>query len=323
MANIFRVERAANKITLGTTGTTINIASHTASRLLALDANKDLTVKAIGTDVQAFGAVLDDLNTLGANAADSEFLVGTGAGALAWENAATARTSLGVGTGDSPAFVGVNLGTGELTCGVIDRAAGTLTLGIGGTPEISITSASSTFGGNLVILDGGTIGQAAGPLLAFDDTNNYLEITGCKVGIGSTTPSELLTLSLGINVGDIGDVIAWGNEYMGGEPQGRLGFTGSDPWRIYIGYGSNQPEHLVIDVSGKVGIGDTSPGELLDVAGNTNVTGVYKVDDIQIISNRVIDARCDDTINSGDATTDGVIDALRDAMITHGLIAAA
>ena len=37
----------------------------------------------------------------------------------------------------------------------------------------------------------------------------------------------------------------------------------------------------------------------------------------------VIDSRCDDTINSGDATTDGVIDALRDAMITHGLIAAA
>ena len=36
---------------------------------------------------------------------------------------------------------------------------------------------------------------------------------------------------------------------------------------------------------------------------------------------RVIDARCDDAINSGDATTDGVIDALRDAMIAHGLIA--
>jgi len=31
----------------------------------------------------------------------------------------------------------------------------------------------------------------------------------------------------------------------------------------------------------------------------------------------------DDAINSGDATTDGVIDALRDAMIAHGLIASA
>jgi hypothetical protein len=37
-----------------------------------------------------------------------------------------------------------------------------------------------------------TIGQAAGPLIAFDDTNNYLEITGCNVGIGTTTPSANL-----------------------------------------------------------------------------------------------------------------------------------
>jgi len=40
----------------------------------------------------------------------------------------------------------------------------------------------------LIISNGGTIGQAAGPLLTFDDSNDYLEITGCKVGIGTTTP---------------------------------------------------------------------------------------------------------------------------------------
>jgi len=51
---------------------------------------------AIGSDVQAFGAVLDDLNTLGAVGADGEFLVGTAAGALAWESGATARASLGL-----------------------------------------------------------------------------------------------------------------------------------------------------------------------------------------------------------------------------------
>lgn len=44
----------------------------------------------------AVDGLLEDLDTLGANSADSEFLVGTGAGALAWENAATARTSLGL-----------------------------------------------------------------------------------------------------------------------------------------------------------------------------------------------------------------------------------
>ena len=80
---------------------------------------------------------------------------------------------------------------------------------------------------------------------------------------------------------------------------------------------------LTIKTTGEVGINDPAPTEKLDVNGNINTTGVVKVDDVQVVGNRVIDARCDDAINSGDATTDGVIDALRDAMIAHGLIAAA
>ncbi len=62
--------------------------------------------------------------------------------------------------------------------------------------------------------------------------------------------------------------------------------------------------------------------ELESSAGMNLVTGAFKVADIQVVGARVVDARCDDAINSGDATTDGVIDALRDAMIAHGLIAA-
>jgi len=54
-----------------------------------------------------------------------------------------------------------NLSTGELTCGSINRAADTLTLEIGGTAEISITSTTITLGGNLIIPDGGTIGSAS------------------------------------------------------------------------------------------------------------------------------------------------------------------
>ena len=53
---------------------------------------------------QRHGTVLDDINTVGQVGADSEFLVGSGAGALAWESGATARTSIGLGTGDSPTF---------------------------------------------------------------------------------------------------------------------------------------------------------------------------------------------------------------------------
>jgi len=59
---------------------------------------------------QAQGDVLDDLNILGVNAADSEFLVGTGAGVLAWESGATVRTSIGLGTGDEPQFATLGIG---------------------------------------------------------------------------------------------------------------------------------------------------------------------------------------------------------------------
>ena len=65
----------------------------------------------IGVDTQAHGAVLDDLNTLGAVGADGDLLVGTGAGAFAYENGATARASLGLGTA---AVVNTGVALGEV-----------------------------------------------------------------------------------------------------------------------------------------------------------------------------------------------------------------
>jgi len=47
----------------------------------------------------AVDGVLEDLDTLGANASIAQFLVGTGAGALAWEKDATVRASLGLTIG--------------------------------------------------------------------------------------------------------------------------------------------------------------------------------------------------------------------------------
>jgi hypothetical protein len=57
--------------------------------------------------------------------------------------------------------------------------------------------------------------------------------------------------------------------------------------------------------------------------GNVDSSGYFSVDGTQVVSNRVIDVRIDDTINDTlwDSTTAGVLDAVRDACITHGLIA--
>ena len=86
----------------------------------------------IGTNVQAWGEVLDDLNTLGAATADNQFLVSTGAGVLAWESGATARTSLNVdvaGTDNSTdvtlagALDYITISGQEITRNAIDLAA--------------------------------------------------------------------------------------------------------------------------------------------------------------------------------------------------------
>ena len=58
--------------------------------------------------------VLEDLDTLGAAASDGQFIVADGAGSFAYESGATVRTSLGLGTGDSPTFTDLTL-SGDLT----------------------------------------------------------------------------------------------------------------------------------------------------------------------------------------------------------------
>jgi len=61
-------------------------------------------------------------------------------------------------------------------------------------PQDLSRNATPTFAG-LIIANGGTIGQAAGPLITFDDTNNNLVIAGCTVGIGTTDSDFKLNLS--------------------------------------------------------------------------------------------------------------------------------
>lgn len=58
--------------------------------------------------------VLEDLDTLGAAASNGQFIVATGAGAFAYESGNTVRTSMGLGTSDSPSFSGLTV-NGALT----------------------------------------------------------------------------------------------------------------------------------------------------------------------------------------------------------------
>jgi streptogramin lyase len=93
------------------------------------------------------GGVLEDLDTLGAAAADGEFIVATGAGTLAWESGTTLRTSIGVGTGDSPQFTAVELGNASDT---------TLTRVSAGVVAIEGNNIYMVGGADVAIADGGT-----------------------------------------------------------------------------------------------------------------------------------------------------------------------
>ena len=74
--------------------------------------------------------VLDDLGALSAPASDGQFIVATGAGAFQYESAATARTSLGLGTIATQASNSVDIDGGAIDGAVIganSAAAGTFT----------------------------------------------------------------------------------------------------------------------------------------------------------------------------------------------------
>lgn len=102
--------------------------------------------------------------------ADSQVLVGTGSGTYQAESGATLRTSLGLGLGDTPQLAGLNLATGTLTTGNIDRAAGgTLNLKISGTNKVRIDNAN-------VYLDGTTRIYEYPAVIRHSTGDSYLQI---------------------------------------------------------------------------------------------------------------------------------------------------
>lgn len=190
--------------------------------------------------------------------------------------------------------------------------------------------------------------------------NSPIYTDGTNVGIGTASPAKKLHIKETIEYGvATHDTIKIETLHDGGtttNPTSHGGlcweFAGYDFGRIHVvqtnpslawtnrmafctmdGSGGTALERMAIDNSGSVLIGATaavgterfrvngdvySDGDVLLASGK-----VFKINGVQVVGARVIDARCDDAIDSGDATTDGVIDALRDAMIAHGLIAAA
>lgn len=150
-----------------------------------------------------------------------------------------------------------------------------------------------TVGGpSMTVPDGWTLGQAAGPLLTFDDALNYLEITGCSVGIGIAVPTQMLTMAGNIdfsvnaditqNTADASDnrrirlcgggavgstrggyMVMYGNEYVGSEGVWAIG-AGNDAAAGYMNFATQGLDRMRILRNGNIGIGTVAPGSLTE-----------------------------------------------------------
>ncbi|KKL93956.1 hypothetical protein LCGC14_1869530, partial [marine sediment metagenome] len=184
---------------------------------------------------QNHGDVLDDLNTVGPVGADSEFLVGTGAGALAWESGATVRTSLGLGTGDSPTLTGLTLS--------------------------GLTEGSVLFAG-------------ASGIISQDNSNFFWDDTNNRLGIGTAVPGQPLHIkSTTGGVGLRLERAGVGNDAFlqfvtGGVADWFVGLDNSPAANrpdFQIKTANNANPEFIIRTSGNVGIGTVIPEVRLHV----------------------------------------------------------
>jgi len=176
---------AAIRTTLGLTiGTDVQAYDAGLAYLDGLNFTDEGTFKAgvnleIGTDVQAYDAQLADIAGLATT--DGGIIVGDGAN-FVLESGATARTSLGVGTGDSPEFTNLTL-SGDLTVNGTTTTVATTNLLVEDR-FILMNSGSATGDGGIIVQ---TESTASGSAFAWDDSEARWGFQiGTKLGQNAT-----------------------------------------------------------------------------------------------------------------------------------------
>ena len=123
LSDVSSISTARTNLGLGTGDspqfTAVNIGNATDTTLtrvsagvVAVEGSNILLASSIGSTVQGYDAQLADVAGLAVT--DGNFIVGNGTNFVA-ESGDTARTSLGLGTGDSPQFTAVNVGNASDT----------------------------------------------------------------------------------------------------------------------------------------------------------------------------------------------------------------
>lgn len=180
----------------------------------------DATDLKVGSVTQAWDAQLDDIAALAVT--DGNFIVGDGTNWVA-ESGATVRTSLGLGTGDSPQFTAVSIGNVDTTitrvsAGVI-AVEGTTVMLVGGAPSAhSIASHNDTTGTGTelnTLTDGSDAGALHSHAAAYQPLDDILTdladltavadnefIVGTGAGTYAHENAATAATSMGLGTGD-------------------------------------------------------------------------------------------------------------------------
>tara|TARA_R110002020_G_scaffold117591_5_gene268914 strand:- start:864 stop:3035 length:2172 start_codon:yes stop_codon:yes gene_type:complete len=238
-------------------------------------------------------AIFEDLESLGAASADGEFIVATGAGAFAYESGATLRTSIGVGTGDSPQLTAVNVGHASDT---------TVTRSSAGVLAVEGNVIYHAGGTDIPITDGGTGASSAGAartalgLAIGSDVQAYDAQLDTVATMAAAAATELAAMADGeLEVLD-GAVKGQGVASKAVVLDSNGDFEMQDSDKIFFGNDADVSIHwdgdsleIGADNSGKaITIGhstsEVTVADNLTVAGNLTVTGTTITNTVEVIS---------------------------------------
>jgi hypothetical protein len=163
-----------------------------------------------GTGTIAVDGNLQDLDALGAVSSNSEMIVGTGAGAYAYESGATLRSSVGIGTGDSPQFTGIELS--HASANTLTASGGVLS--VEGVAQAAATGVNATKQCIAIACSDETTDLTTGTAKATFHMPYAFTLTAIKAGL-TTAPtgsvatfdvneagSTILTTKLTIDIGE-------------------------------------------------------------------------------------------------------------------------
>ena len=153
-------------------------------------------------------------------------------------------------------------------------------------------------------------GSVVVPMNVFEELWDYIKVTDARESDSVRTGNvQYLRRTWNARTGEFQMVIRLGDSAVGlpDASTGALEFAPATP--DYVTYPAL--EYYLLQLIELIsGLTDDALDDDARLAAIEAVVGV-----------QVVDARIDDTINSGDATTDGVIDAIRDALVTWRAIA--